>query len=96
MGRERGRLLRPNPELLTMRRPKHRKVRRSTEEHVHDYTAHVPSPAFVRVSVTEVDVGPNTGNLIVDLERVTGTVLVRWTDEDGRPQAFALRHGEGS
>ena len=82
-----------------MRLPKHKHVRRMREEHVHDFIAHEPSDAFVRVSVTETEIqAPGCyphGTLIVDLERVTGPVVVRWTDADGKPQEMILQNKEG-
>jgi len=82
-----------------MRLPKHRKVNRGRDEHTRDFIAHAPSDAFVRVSVTETEIqAPSSyphGTLIVELERVTGPVVVRWTDAYGKPQEMILQNKEG-
>lgn len=78
-----------------MIRPKTKTVRRAGDESVNDYAAHAPAESFVRVAVseTENDQGPwwPKGTIIIDLERVEGSVIVRWTDpNDGTLRAQVI------
>lgn len=77
-----------------MRKPKHKALRNGLEEHVHDFIAHAPSESFVRVRVSETEFGFTSsvpgGTLILDLERVDGNVMIRWTDADGKPRQMTL------
>lgn len=85
-----------------MRRPKHKSVRRSSDEHVHDFIAHAPSDAFVRVAVSEtVHSFPGisnmpAGTLVIDLERIEGPVVLRWEDANGIVQTITLTGKAGA
>lgn len=86
-----------------MRKPKCRKVRPMTRgDHgdvSYDFIAHAPHDSFVRVSVSEIEGGFTSkhpgGTLVIDLERVEGTVLVRWTDDAGKPREMTLTRKGG-
>lgn len=43
------------------------------------------------MAVTELEA---YGTLVVELERIEGPVIVRWTDEQGKTQEVRLTHKE--